>query len=54
LGERLKSELGAEIEYLKGSGGAFEISVNGGKIFSKKALHRFPEEEEIVSLLQNI
>lgn len=43
----LKSALNVDAELIAGSGGVFEISVDGRKIFSKKALGRFPEEGEI-------
>jgi selenoprotein W-related protein len=29
-------------------GGVFEVSVDGEKVFSKRALGRFPEEGEVV------
>ena len=32
-------------------GGAFEVTVNGKVLFSKLALHRFPEEGEVVQLI---
>jgi selenoprotein W-related protein len=32
-------------------GGAFEVTVNGKLLFSKLALHRFPEENEVVQLI---
>jgi len=35
-----------------GSGGVYEITVDGEKVFSKKALGRFPEEGEIIALLR--
>jgi len=41
----------AEVELVAGSGGVYEISVDGQTIFSKKQLGRFPEDGEIVSLL---
>jgi selenoprotein W-related protein len=31
------------------SGGVFEVTVDGTLIFSKKALGRFPEDDEILS-----
>jgi len=34
------------------SGGVFEISVDGKKIFSKKALGRFPEDGEVQELIR--
>jgi len=33
----------------KGSGGQFEVTLDGNLIFSKKQLGRFPETEEILS-----
>ena len=36
------------------SGGVFEIIVNGSLIFSKKQLGRFPEEGEIVKLIEDL
>jgi selT/selW/selH-like putative selenoprotein len=43
--------LGAEVELIAGSGGVFEVELNGKKIFSKAEQKRFPEEGEIVKLL---
>ena len=40
----------AEIELKKGSGGVFEITVDGKLAFSKKALGRFPTDEELAAL----
>lgn len=41
---------GAEVELKKGSGGVFEITVDGKLAFSKKALGRFPTDEEVTAL----
>jgi len=38
---------GNEVELVKGKGGVFEISVDGKLVFSKKALGRFPTDEEL-------
>lgn len=38
---------GAEIELVRGSGGVFEIERDGKLEFSKKALGRFPTDEEV-------
>jgi len=51
----LKQELGREldeVELIPGSGGVFEIAVDGTLIFSKKQLRRFPEPGEIVRLIR--
>ena len=36
---------------IKGGGGIFDVIVNGEKIFSKHAVNRFPEHDEILSRL---
>jgi selT/selW/selH-like putative selenoprotein len=46
------TELGAEVAYVRSRGGAFEITVNGALKFSKKALHRFPTDQEIDALIK--
>ena len=40
------------VELIGGSNGVFEISLDGRTIFSKKALGRFPEKNEIVALVE--
>ena len=42
---------GAEVEYVKGHGGIFDITVDGDLKFSKKQAGRFPTGEEIAALL---
>ena len=37
---------------MRGSGGIFEVSVDGEPIFSKKEEGRFPSEKEIVDKLR--
>ena len=44
---KLKGDL-ASLTLVPGTGGAFEITVNGKKIFSKLASGEFPEPETIV------
>jgi len=49
----LKKQFGsqAEISLIAGSGGVYEVTVDGRLIFSKKQLGRFPAEGEIIRLL---
>jgi selenoprotein W-related protein len=47
----LKKVLHVDSELIAGSGGVFEITVDGNKLFSKKALGRFPQDGEIVGLI---
>ncbi|MCK9908237.1 Rdx family protein [Microbacteriaceae bacterium K1510] len=41
---------GADVDIVRSSGGVFEITVDGQLKFSKKALGRFPTDEEIDAL----
>ena len=41
-----------DIELIKSDGGAFEIFLDGKKIFSKIDLGRFPEHTEIIDILK--
>ncbi|MDE0705968.1 MAG: SelT/SelW/SelH family protein [Rhodospirillaceae bacterium] len=50
MSDRFSEIDGAEIELVKGGGGVFEISLDGELVFSKKALGRFPEDEEIEAI----
>ena len=44
--------MGLESQLVRGSGGIFEVSVDGEPIFSKKEEGRFPSEKEIVDKLR--
>ena len=41
-----------DAELVPSSGGVFEISADGTKVFSKKELGRFPVEGEVETLLR--
>ncbi len=45
-------ELG-EVALLPGTGGVFEVRLNGETIFSRKAEGRFPESKELKQLIRN-
>jgi selenoprotein W-related protein len=47
---RLQQVAGAEVELVKGTGGVFEVSVDGALKFSKKATGRFPTDAELDAL----
>ncbi len=42
----------AEVRLVPSSGGVFEVSLDGETIFSKKALGRHAEKDEIVGLVR--
>ena len=39
------------VELIAGSGGVFEIEIDGELKYSKKALRRFPTDEEVDALV---
>lgn len=41
---------GAEVELIRGSGGVFDITVDGRLKFSKKQAGRFPTDDEVDAL----
>jgi selT/selW/selH-like putative selenoprotein len=45
----IKQKFGIVARLIEGNGGAFEVAVDGKKIFSKLKTFRFPEDEEILS-----
>lgn len=51
MGAELKGKYGADVELISSDGGVFEIVVDGGLVFSKKQLNRFPEEGEVEGLI---
>jgi len=48
----LKKAFRAEVKLLPSSGGVFEVIADGNPVFSKKSLGRFPEEGEVINLIQ--
>ena len=47
MSDRFSEIDGADVELVKGGNGVFEISLDGDLVFSKKALGRFPEDDEL-------
>jgi selT/selW/selH-like putative selenoprotein len=48
---QLKDKYGVEVEIKGGRTGSFEITWGDKLLFSKHAQHRFPEDHEVLSLL---
>ena len=46
----LVAKFGADVDLVKSGGGVFEVTVDDRLVFSKKALGRFPEREELQGL----
>ena len=43
---------GVSVETVEGSGGVFEVSVDGSLVYSKKETGRFPDKGEVVSSMK--
>jgi len=54
LAAAIKKTFGINAEYIKSGGGAFEVFLDGTKIYSKMATGRFPENGEIISKISSI
>ena len=47
-------QLPGGVELIPGSGGIFEVELNGSLIFSKEETGRFPQENEIETKLEDL
>jgi selenoprotein W-related protein len=52
LADELRKAFGAEAVIVPGSGGAFEVTVDGKLVFSKLQIGRFPDPGEIAQKLK--
>ena len=50
----IKEKYGLVATLVEGHGGAFEITVDGKRVFSKLKTFRFPEDEEILDKIANL
>ena len=48
----IEEEIGVKPELIPGSGGIFDVVVEGRLIYSKKQTGRFPEDYEVISKLK--
>ena len=54
LAADIDKEFLIQTELIKSGGGVFEVTVDDRLIFSKKALGRFPEHEEVLSEIRQL
>jgi len=54
LRESIEKKFGVKAELEKGMGGVFEVTVNDNLLFSKKSLGRFPDDNEVIDLIEEI
>jgi selenoprotein W-related protein len=52
LAAELKKHLGVDSTLIPGSGGVFDVTVDGTVIFSKKSVGRFPGPGEVLGALK--
>lgn len=48
----MKTEFGVDAELVEGDSGIFDVVSDGKLLFSKHAMHRFPEHEEVLAQLR--
>jgi len=53
MGDELKKVFGADVELIAGSNGIYDVTVDGRKIFSKFDQGRFPQLDEIITIIKN-
>jgi len=52
LAASLKREFGVDAELIRGTGGVFDVRVDGQLVFSKHDLGRFPEDGEVETAIR--
>jgi selenoprotein W-related protein len=52
LAAAISDAIGVEAELIKGKNGVFDVAVNDGLVFSKHKAGRFPENDEILNMLE--
>lgn len=50
----LKDKFGVEAKLIAGSGGIFEVTVDGKMVFDKYLSGRFPDAQEIIDKINQI
>ena len=51
MAAQLEDKLGVEARLTAGSGGEFEVVVNGELVYSKRATGEFPEEQPLLETI---
>ncbi len=52
MSKEIRTKTGLDPELTPGSGGIFDIKLNGETVFSKHEVGRFPKDGEISNLLE--
>jgi selT/selW/selH-like putative selenoprotein len=54
LAASLKQRFGIDAELVRGSGGVFDVELDGKLVFSKHALDRFPDPGEVEAAIAKL
>ncbi len=54
MAEAIDDELGVKPEMIEGSGGVFDVCVDGTRIWCKKDVGRFPEHHEVLDRIKKL
>jgi len=54
LAASLKQRFGVDVELIRGKDGVFDVGVDGTLVFSKHAVHRFPEPGEVERAIEQL
>ena len=54
LAEKIKDEIGIDAQLIPGSGGIYDIVVDSNTIYSKSKTKRFPDNDDIIKLINKI
>ena len=54
MAAEIKKQIGIDSELVRGSGGIFDVTVDGKRIFSKHDDGNFPSEKEIVEKIRKM
>ncbi|NIL99666.1 MAG: SelT/SelW/SelH family protein [Acidobacteria bacterium] len=52
MAAELKEKFGVDCELIASGGGVYEVTVDDTLLFSKKALGRFPDDDEVIRLIE--
>lgn len=54
MADAIEKKFGAKSELIEGSGGVFDVHIDGTQIWNKHDVGRFPEHEEILGKIESL
>ena len=48
----MESEFGNAVKLIEGKDGVFEVVIDGGLVFSKRQIGRFPDDGEVAGIIR--